>query len=180
MSLKEGIKLSTGQIIIWMDADYSHPPEYLKNILNKNFFLKRDVIIFSRFLNNSKRYYIIEKTNPKLIDYLSFFLNKICNFLFFNNITDYTSGYICIKKNILKKLFLNGYYGDYFIKVIWDLKKLKSNIIELPYLEKKRASGESKTTNNKIDLIIKCFFYFKMVIILFIKKLIFFFNTSIK
>ena len=33
---------------------------------------------------------------------MSIFLNKICKFLLFADFSDYTSGYICIKKKLLK------------------------------------------------------------------------------
>ena len=91
---------------------------------------------------------------------MSIFLNRVCKFFLFNDFNDYTSGYICIKKEIIKELKLKGYYGDYFIVLISILKKLDKKIIEIPFIEKERASGESKTTKNKIDLIFKCFFLF--------------------
>ena len=56
-SLNEGIYLSKNKYIIWMDADYSHPPNYINNFIeikNKNNF---ELIVCSRFLKNSKRYY---------------------------------------------------------------------------------------------------------------------------
>ena len=92
-----------------MDADFSHPPSYLKRIIfekEKNDF---DVIVFSRFLKLSERYYDKEKSKPVLIDYLSIILNKICSRMLFKSFTDYTSGYICIKKNIFKDYRLSGY-----------------------------------------------------------------------
>ena len=39
-------------------------------------------------------------------------------------------------------------------------------------MEQDRASGKSKTTGNKIDLIIKCFFYGYCILKCSIKKLI--------
>ena len=62
----------------------------------------------------------------------------------FNDFNDYTSGYICIKKEIIKELKLKGYYGDYFIVLISKLKKLNKKIIEIPFIEKERASGSLK------------------------------------
>ena len=97
-SLNEGIILSKYENIIWMDADYSHPPEYLKKMINYNKKKDVDLIVFSRFLSESKRYYEVENKKPLFIDLLSKILNSTCRFLLFNNFTDYTSGYICIKK----------------------------------------------------------------------------------
>ena len=87
-SLNEGIILSKYENIIWMDADYSHPPEYLKKMINYNKKKDVDLIIFSRFLSESKRYYEVENKKPLFIDLLSKILNSTCCFLLFNNFTD--------------------------------------------------------------------------------------------
>ena len=40
----------------------------------------------------------------------SIFFNKLCNFFLYKDLTDYTSGFICIKKNIFNSyLFTNLY-----------------------------------------------------------------------
>ena len=93
------------------------------------------------------------------INFLSNFLNKICKLFLFGDFTDYTSGFICIRKKIIKNIKLNGYYGDYFITLITRCKLANYNVLEIPFEEKERASGNSKTTGSKISLIIKCFFY---------------------
>ena len=170
-SLNEGIQSSKYENLIWMDADFSHPPSYLKKIIFEKEKNDYDVIVFSRFLKNSKRYYENENSKPKYIDLLSIFLNKICNFLLFKSFTDYTSGYICIKKNVLNNYKLRGYYGDYFIKLICDCYINKKKIIELPFIEKDRSTGYSKTTSKKISFFIKCFFYVIVIIESFIKKI---------
>lgn len=159
-SLNEGINISNNEYIIWMDADFSHPPNYIEKFIRlkneKNF----DVIVCSRFLKESTRYYNIQNKKKAGIDFLSNFLNKICKIFLFSDFTDYTSGYICIKKKIIKNIKLNGYYGDYFITLITKCKLANYNVLEIPFEERERASGNSKTTGNKISLIIKCFFYF--------------------
>jgi hypothetical protein len=45
--------------------------------------------------------------------------------VFYNDLTDYTSGYICIKKSTLDKYILKGYYGDYFLSLLIYCKKKK-------------------------------------------------------
>ena len=93
--------------------------DYKKNIKDV------DLIVFSRFLKKSVRYYKKYKTKMSFIDVLSYLLNVICRLTLFKNFTDYTSGYICIKKTSLQNYNLKGYYGDYFINLILDcfLKK---------------------------------------------------------
>jgi dolichol-phosphate mannosyltransferase len=180
-SLKDGIKFSNHNYIIWLDADYSHPPEYINEFIMNNNNNNYDILVFSRFLKGSKRYFSLANTNPVIIDKMSIFLNKICQKFLFQDFTDYTSGYICIKKEKLNHFFLNGYYGDYFINLIVDAKINNLKIKELPYIEKARASGNSKTTGDKFNFIIKCYFYFIAIIKSITKRLIyFFFNKTEK
>lgn len=159
-SFNEGIKIAKYNNIIWMDADYSHPPELIQKFIYLNNKEDNEIIVGSRFHKDSKRYYDDKKQKPVVIDLMSILLNKICKFFLFNDFNDYTSGYICIKKNIIKDIELKGYYGDYFIILISICKSLKKKIIEIPFIERERASGKSKTTGNKVDFIFKCFFYF--------------------
>jgi len=168
-SLNEGISFSKYENIIWMDADYSHPPMYLKNFTDEN-IENYDVVVFSRFLDNSERYFQNKKIKPKLIDNLSIYLNKICKFFLYKNFTDYSSGYICIKKKLLKDYQLRGYYGDYFIRLIVHCFNNKAKILELPYVEQERSSGISKTTHNKFDFFTKCINYLYAILESVFKK----------
>ena len=158
-SLNEGINISKNENIIWMDADYSHPPYYIGKFIKIKNEKNIDVIVCSRFLKESTRYYNAQNKKKAGIDFLSNFLNKICKLFLFSDFTDYTSGFICIRKKIIKNIKLKGYYGDYFITLITKCKLANYNVLEIPFKEKERASGNSKTTGSKISLIIKCFFY---------------------
>lgn len=179
-SINEGINLSKFKNIIWFDADYSHPPKYLVQMIKMKEIKDYDLIFFSRFLNKSKRYFDINKNKPKIIDRLSIYLNKICNYFLFEDLHDYTSGYVLIKKDFFINNKLKGYYGDYFITLLVEAKINNLKILELPFNELDRRSGSSKTTGNKINLIIKCFFYLMSIISNFIRKLNFFKSQSIK
>lgn len=135
----------------------SHPPKELIKI--KNSTQNLDLIVFSRFLHQSKRYYTSSNYKKTFIDDLSFYLNKICQIFLFKDFTDYTSGFICINKNIFKNYKLHGYYGDYFINLITHCKIKKLKIKELPFKELPRYAGYSKTTSGKVSFVIKCLFY---------------------
>jgi dolichol-phosphate mannosyltransferase len=158
-SINEGINISNNENIIWMDADYSHPPNYIEKFIKLKNEKNIDVIVCSRFLAKSKRYYENQDKKKAGIDFLSNFLNFICKKFLFSDFTDYTSGYICIKSSLIKNIKLKGYYGDYFITLITKCKILGFSILEIPFVEKDRASGYSKTTGSKINFFIKCYFY---------------------
>jgi len=170
-SINLGIQKSKYENIIWMDADFQHPPNYIKKIIPKMKFF--DVVVFSRFLKKSKRYFAKDVHAKEFNENQSILYNKICNMIFYKDITDYTSGYICIKKKILTKFKLRGFYGEYFLSLIIHCKKNNSKILELPFIEKIRKTGLSKTIgNNKIMYMITCFNYFYSVLKNFIYKIL--------
>ena len=171
-SINLGIQKSKYENIIWMDADFQHPPDYIK--LFHDYQNKYDLVIFSRFLKNSIRYFKDEKFKKESNENQSVFFNKLCNFFLYRDITDYTSGFICIKRKILENYKLKGYYGEYFIDLVVYCKLNNYSIIELPFSERARDSGTSKTYPGfSFGYLILLSKYFVTLINNFIKKLFF-------
>ncbi len=170
-SLNKGIQIASYNKVIWLDVDMSHPPRELIKI-KKSSMHSLDLIVFSRFLKKSQRYYVSLNSEKTFVDKLSIFLNKICQNLLFKDFTDYTSGFICISKSILKDYKLHGYYGDYFINLITYCKLKKLKIKEIPFKELPRFNGYSKTSFGKISFLTRCFFYVYTTLISYIKKLL--------
>ena len=155
--------------IIWLDADFQHPPKYIKDFIEKS--KKYEAIISSRFLDKSERYFNNDKFKKQINENQSYLYNKLCRIFLFRDITDYTSGYICVKKKFFKNYSLKGYYGDYFVDMIVNLKKKKINLIEIPFKDEIRASGISKTVVKvNIKYIYICFRYFLTLIKSFCKS----------
>jgi len=168
-SLNLGVQRSKYENIIWMDADFQHPPEYIKFIFKH--MQKKDLVIYSRFLKNSIRYFDDKKVSKENNENQSILFNKLCNLIFYNDITDYTSGYICIKKSIISKKPLKGFYGEYFLDLIVHCKNEKLKILELPFKEKIRKTGQSKTIGgNNLRYIILCLNYALSIFTNYIKK----------
>ena len=126
-----------------MDADFQHPPDYIK--LFHDYQKKYDVVIFSRYLKNSVRYFEDDKSKKEFNENQSFFFNRLCNFFLYRNITDYTSGFVCVKRKIFENYKLKGNYGDYFVNFVVYCSLNNYSIIELPFIDKARYSGSSKT-----------------------------------
>lgn len=136
-----GISKSKGEILVVMDADFSHNPNLISKMLSKK--KKYDVVLASRYTKmgggeNKKR----------------FFLGKIYNlylrYILGINITDFLFGYFCIKKEFLVKnnlLRTNIFYGfgDYFIRLAYGINKSGGTFIEIPAYYKNRIYGESKS-----------------------------------
>ena len=156
-SINDGVSLAGFKYIIWMDADFQHPPKYIENFIDISD--KYDAIIASRFLKDSDRYFNDKQFKKKVNENQSYVFNKMCKFLFFDDFTDYTSGFICVKKKCLN-FNLSGFYGDYFLDLIINLKKNNFKIVEIPYKDAERASGKSKTlVKINLSYLYTCFRY---------------------
>ena len=158
-SINDGINHSNYENLIWMDADFQHPPSYIEQFIELS--KKYDAIIASRFLKESERYFNKHSFKKEVNENQSYLYNKICRYFFFKDITDYTSGFICVKKNFFLNYSLRGFYGDYFLDLILQLKKENKKIFEIPFKDEERASGYSKTVVNiNIKYLYTCLRYF--------------------
>lgn len=144
-ALNLGIKKSKGKILGWLDADLSHPPKFLAEMLRtlKNY----DVAVASRYVKNGG-----DRRSDKKLVVLSWIINKLAQLFLYSAFGDYTSGYILAKRKVFKGLKLQGDYGEYFIKLIFDLKRGGVRIKEVPYNNVDRQRGSSKTATNFLGL----------------------------
>lgn len=147
-SIKDGINLSKGNVIMWMDCDFSMPP-FVINKLLKGIEEGYDICVGSRFIKGGqfKKAEKGEKDSPLAI-ILSRMMNYVIQFILGNNFKDYTSGFIAARKNVFKKVHLRGDYGEYFIDLIYKSFAYKFKITEVPYICLPRSKGESKTGSN--------------------------------
>jgi len=158
-----GIKKAKGSIIGWLDADLSHPPKLLKKMLFK--LKTHDAVIASRYVKGAK-----DNRGLLIAVLLSRIINLLAQLLLFKDITDYTSGYIVVKSKFLKNFKLTGDYGEYFIDLIFNLKKQQAKIIEIPYISVNRIHGQSKTATNLLGFITRGKNYIITLIKLWSKK----------
>jgi len=80
--------------------------------------------------------------------FLSLTLNWGIRFLLRSYVSDYTSGFIAVRREVFDRIKLRGDYGEYFIDVIYRAIRSGYHVCELPYMAQVRRSGESKTGSN--------------------------------
>ena len=106
--LKEAVKLSSkGDVIITMDGDVTHDPNYIPSMVEK--INDADVVIASRFLPGA---------GERGLSSLRKILSRGAGFLLrcafpIKDLRDYTSGYRAFKAETLKKAFQD--YNEQFI-----------------------------------------------------------------
>jgi len=134
--------------IITMDADGSHSPEYLPEFISniKNY----DLVIGSRYVKGGgiENWEVWRKN-------LSRFGNLYAKILTGLPINDFTAGFMCIKRDFLKKIDFNQISSSGYSFLI-ELKfyliyGLKAKAKEVPIIFKSRREGESKISNQIIS-----------------------------
>ena len=131
--------------IISMDADFSHHPKYIPNLIslsNKGIF-----VIGSRFCNGGSSEY------KGLRKYISIFGNKFTSFMLNFQLKEVTTYFRVYDVEVLKKIpfnFLDREGYSMGVKLIWYLKKLNVKLIETPILFHDRKKGKSKLPKMQI------------------------------
>ena len=131
--------------IISMDADFSHHPKYIPNLIslsNKGIF-----VIGSRFCNGGSSEY------KGLRKYISIFGNKFTSFMLNFQLKEVTTYFRSYDVEVLKKIpfnFLDREGYSMGVKLIWYLKKLNVKLIETPIHFHDRKKGKSKLPKMQI------------------------------
>lgn len=137
------------QTVIEMDADLSHDPNELSEKLNLFRTNNCDLLISSRYLNDSR---IINWSIQRKI--FSFLSNKLTRFLLKVPITDYTNGYRIYSKEAVRHITRNcGKIGDGFIilsEILVELYYNNFKILETSTIFRNRVRGESSVNLKEI------------------------------
>ncbi len=139
-AIRRGIEVSSGEKIVIMDTDFNHSPEYLPMMLEfSNYF---DVVIGSRYVFGGG----MDTSKLRFIG--SYLFNNFIKFVLWMRTNDNLSGFLVIKRDILKEFDMDRIfygYGDYCIRLLYYAHKRQISIVEVPVVYRFRMGGESKT-----------------------------------
>jgi dolichol-phosphate mannosyltransferase len=145
-AIKEGIIAAKGEIILVMDADFSHDPKHIPDFLEK--IKKYDIVIGSRKIPGGK--VIGWNLKRKLISNTANFLTK---YLAGVKISDATSGYRAYRKSIFSKVDLNKLSSKGFefqIEVLYEALRKDFKVGVAPIIFQDRSFGKSKLSKKEI------------------------------
>jgi dolichol-phosphate mannosyltransferase len=145
-SIRHGIQVARGNIIVWMDCDFSMPPSVIPKLLDK-IGEGYDIAVGSRYISGGSA-----KEGNVRDSWIGILLSGVMNvglrLLMGRKFHDYTSGFVAVKRNVFHSIHLSGDYGEYFIDFIVHAYRKGYAICEIPYASKPRRAGESKTGKN--------------------------------
>ena len=139
-AIQEGIQNTSGDLIIIMDTDFSHPPETIVSLF-KN-LENADIVVASRYVKQGSM------DAPRHKYFGSFMLNKAIILILSFKIKDSTGGFFILKRKALENLDLNKIfsgYGDFSFRLLYHLREHNKTIKEIPFRYGLRRYGKSKT-----------------------------------
>ena len=136
-AILDGLRASTGELVVMMDADMSHNPRELPKLLHAAQGM--DLVIGSRYVKNAsvKGRSLLRRTSTKL----SIWITKICLGL---KPRDTTSGFVVYQKDFLTAMRPRLHHTGF--KLLTEILALapKARIKEIPINFVERALGRSK------------------------------------
>jgi dolichol-phosphate mannosyltransferase len=145
-SIALGIANTRTEYVAWMDADFSHPPAVLVELLREA--RAAGCAIATRYARpqaGGGQGQSDLQRDSRLAIALSWTLNVAVHKLLRLNVSDYTSGFIVVRRELIARHPLLGDYGEYFIELMYFLARSGVAIREVPYDSPPRTWGESKT-----------------------------------
>jgi len=138
-AINEGIRRAKGDIIVWMDADLSMPPEDVPRLVSA--LKDNDVAVGSRYAKGGKdKRKLLRVVTSRMIN---IFANVVLNF----KVLDYDSGFVAARRQVFDKVgFDPRGHGEYCIEFLYNCTRKGFRVKDVPYVFIERKLGESKTT----------------------------------
>jgi dolichol-phosphate mannosyltransferase len=142
--LRKAIARPDIDLVCQMDADLSHNPEYLPDLVKAA--ADHDVVIGSRYLNG------VSVVNwPLHRIFLSAFANRYIKTVTSLSPNDCTSGFRCWRKEALAKLPLGAMVSDgyaFLVEMLFEASRQGCRIGEVPIIFVERRQGQSKVSGS--------------------------------
>lgn len=137
-AVRTGISKARGEYILFMDADGSHPPEFISELFH--FADSNDVVIASRYIDKG------DTENSFALILMSRIVNWTFSLVLNLPCKDVSNSFKIYRASQLKAIKLSCNNFDVVEEMLFKLKRANPNIRfkEIPFVFKKRMYGETK------------------------------------
>lgn len=157
-SIRDGIKASSGNVIIFQDADLEYDPKEYPKIIEPIYNNVAKVVYGSRFLNkdNSKKGYLANRIANKVITFIS---NLITN----QKLTDVETCYKAFDAKLLKSINLKENRFGLEVEVTAKISAKGIKIMEVPITYNPRSKKDGKKIGIKDGFnTLKCLYKYRV------------------
>lgn len=134
-ALKEGFDKTEGKYVITMDADLSHDPMFIDEMIR--IYKDADVIIASRYIPGGSA------DMSAFRRLLSIILNRMFCFILSLPYRDISSGFRCYNRKVLEQVNITSRDFDVLEEILIKAHQQDFRIVEVPFHYKPRAHGKS-------------------------------------
>ena len=137
-AVRSGIRKAKGKYVIFMDADGSHPPEFIARLYE--YSERFDIVIASRYVDGGWT------ENSKLLTLMSRVLNITYSLVLNLDCKDVSNSYRLYRGDLLRSGHYSSHNFDIVEEILFKLNRSRGNlkIKEVPFLFKKRMFGKTK------------------------------------
>lgn len=137
-AIRSGINHATGKKLIFMDADGSHHPEFIKTLYAEKD--SHDIVIASRYIEGG------HTENSQILVFMSKVVNWGYSFVLNIKCKDVSNSFKLYDTRLLKEISLKCENFDIVEEILYKIIKRNPNlrIKELPFSFKQRMFGETK------------------------------------
>lgn len=135
MALKEGFEAAAGKHIITMDADLSHDPQFIADMMERRD--EADIIIASRYVRGGTA------DMSRFRRLLSVILNRVFCLILSLPYRDISSGYRFYNRESLRKIEITSRDFDVLEEILVKAHSQGFRIVEIPFHYKPRIHGKS-------------------------------------
>jgi len=152
-ALKTGIKISSGDFIIFQDADLEYDPNDYRKLLEPILDKKTNISFGTRFVGQEFKPFGKHKTMHSTHWIGNKFLTFAFNFLYGTKLTDVEPCYKLFRSSILKSIEVKTNRFEYDIELMCKLVKRGHKIVQLPIKYNPRRFEEGKKINWKDGIV---------------------------
>ena len=149
-AIARGIHDSDGDIVVWMDCDFSMPPDRVRDLVDAIVTGGYDLAVGSRYVAGGQ-----DVGHSWMARAFSRTINLAAALALGSGVHDYTSGFIAGRRAVLERFELRGDYGEYCIDLLGCALYAGYCVVEVPYRCVPRIAGDSKTGVNLWDYLVK-------------------------
>jgi len=137
-AVRSGIKEAQGIFILFMDADGSHPPEFIPHLYQHR--EAYDIVIASRYIDGGYT------ENSRILILMSRAINIIYSLVLNLQCKDVSNSFKLYRAALIKEGEFHSNNFDIVEEILFKIKKRNNalKILEVPFTFKKRMFGETK------------------------------------
>ncbi|HDQ25506.1 MAG TPA: glycosyltransferase family 2 protein [bacterium] len=136
-AIREGLKLATGNYIVFQDADLEYDPDDYPALLKPLLKGRADVVYGSRFKGGTRAFLLLNYIANKI-------LNAVTNILYNSTLTDMETCYKLFRSDVIKSLELRSNGFEIEPEITAKILKKKYRIYEVPITFYGRGYDEGK------------------------------------